>query len=116
MDLDSNFLSASSLYNSHNTRRCSLAGDLSVWRVKSEVGFPSHTSTAAASSWTLRCAYCTEYSWSSNPTAQNCGQEKPKVRKDLSLGFRGRHCLRKRNQRCSKNGSSRSILFPRGIS
>src|SRR5437667_6553118 len=115
MDLDSNFLSASRLYNSHNLGGCSFAGDLSFRRVKSEIGFLSNTSTAAASSWTLRCAYRTEYSRSSNPTTSNSRQEESKVRQDLSLGFRGSHCLRKGNQRCSKNGRSRSLLFPRRI-
>src|SRR5207253_883877 len=57
----------------------------------------------------------TESSRSSNPTTSNSRQEESKVREDLSLGFRGRHCLRKGNQRCSKNGRSRSLLFPRRI-
>src|SRR5438094_3471415 len=105
MDLDSNVFSASRLYNSHNLGGCSFAGDLSFRRVKSEIGFLSHTSTAAASSWTLRCAYRAEYSWSSTRRPKTEDKKSPRFAKDLSLGFRGRHCLRKRNQRCSKNGS-----------
>src|SRR2546430_165391 len=52
MDLDSNSLSASRLHNSHDPRCCSVAGDLSVRRVKSETGFPSYPGNSPTGSVT----------------------------------------------------------------
>src|SRR2546422_7917366 len=115
MDLDSNFLSASRLYNSHNLGGCSFAGDLSVWRIKSEIGFLSNTSTAAACSWTLRCAYRTEYSRSSNPPASNSRHEEPQVRQDVSLEIRRSYTLRLLHQRSDQEGSSQQLLLPSRI-
>src|SRR5438552_3565943 len=54
MDPDSDSPSASRLHYSHNSRCCSLAGDLSVRCVKSEAGFPSHSGNSPTSSRTLR--------------------------------------------------------------
>src|SRR2546430_16968277 len=109
MDPDSNSLSASRLHNAHDPRGGSFARDLSVRLVKSEVGLLSNTSTTATSSWTLRWTHRTEYSRSSNPTAQNSRQEESNARPDPSLRLHGRHRLRMRNHRCTKKGSLRTI-------
>ncbi len=71
MDPDSDSLSASRLHNSHNPRCCSLAGDLSIRRIKSETGFPSHPGNSPTSSGTLRRADSTQHSAPSNPTASD---------------------------------------------
>src|SRR5256885_9413502 len=117
MDPDSDSLSASRLHNSHNPRCCSIAGDLSVRRVQSEAGFPSHPCNSPTSSRTLCCVDRTKCSASSNPTASDSDfrKEEPQIRQNLALGIRRSHCLRERDQRRSQNGGSRSFLFRGGV-
>src|SRR5207253_8087160 len=117
MDPVSDSLSASRLHNSHNPRRCSLAGDLSVRRVKSETGFPSHPGNSPTSSGTLRRADRTKHSAPSNSTASDSDfrKEDPMIRQNLALGIRRSHRLRKRDQRRSQNGGPRSFLFRGGL-
>ena len=117
MDPDSDSLSASRLHNSHNRRGRSLAGDLSVRRVKSETGFPRHKGNSPTSSGTLRRADRTQHSAPSNPAASDSDfrKEEPKIRQNLALGIRRSHRLRKRDQRRSQNGGPRSFLFRGGL-
>src|SRR3989442_9005626 len=117
MDPDSDSLSASRLHNSHNPRRCSFAGYLSVRRVKSEAGFPSHPGNSPTSSRTLCCADRTKRSTSCNPTASDSDfrKEEPQIRQNLALGIRRSHRLRERDQRRSQNGGPRSFLFRRRL-
>lgn len=100
MDPASDSLSTSGLHYSHNPRRCSLAGDLSVRCVKSEAGFPSHTCNSTTSSRTLRCADRTKCTASFNAKASdsNSKREEPQIRENLALGIGRSHSLRKRNQ------------------
>ena len=113
MDPDSDSLTASRLHNSHNPRRCSFAGDLSVRRVKSETGFPSHPGNSPTSSRTLRRPDRTKCSASFNSTASDSDfrKEEPQIYQNLALGIRRSHRLRKRDQRCSQNGGPWSVLF-----
>src|SRR3989441_5168985 len=117
MDLDSDSLSASRLHNSHDSRCCSFAGDLSVRRVKSEAGFPGHTGNSPTSSGTLRRADSTQHSASSNPTASDSDfrKEESQIRQNLALGIRSSHRLRERDQRRSQNGGAWSFLFRGGV-
>src|SRR5437879_6279801 len=80
MDPDSDSLSASRLHNSHNPRRCSFAGNLSVRRIKSETGFPSHKGSSPTSSGTLRRADRTQHSAPSNRGPQTQTPEKKSPR------------------------------------
>jgi len=113
MDPDSDSLSASRLHNSHNPRRCSFAGNLSVRRIKSETGFPSHKGSSPTSSGTLRRADRTQHSAPSNQRASDSDsrKEEPQIRQNLALGIRRSHRLRKRDQRRSQNGGPRRFLF-----
>src|SRR5207249_9136641 len=109
----SDSLSTSRLHNSRNPRCCSTAGDLSVRRVKSETGFPSHPGNSPTSSRTLPRADRTQHSAPSNPTASDSDlrKEEPQIRQNLALGIRRSHRLRERDQRCSQNGGPRRFLF-----